>query len=72
VAFDENSHTFKLLLGRYALAIVLAFFGIRFVVTFLALAFVIFTLPRRRSETDLGVAQKTMESGRRGMSQWIN
>jgi len=60
---------FKLLLGRYALAIVLAFFGITFVVTFLAFAFVVLTLPRHRSDTNLEVAQKTIESGRR---QWIN
>jgi uncharacterized membrane protein len=63
---------FKLLLGRYALAIVMVFFGITFVVAVLAFAFVILTSPRHRSQTDSEVAQKTIESGRRGMSQWIN
>jgi hypothetical protein len=63
---------FKLLLGRYVLAIVLAFFGITFVVTFLAFVFVILTSARHISATDLDLAHKNMESGRGRMSQWIN
>ena len=55
---------FKLLLGRYALAIVLAFFGITFVVTFLAFAFVILRSPRHTSEADFEVAHENTQAGR--------
>ena len=63
---------FKPLLGRYVLAIVLAFFGIQFVVTFLAFVFVILTSQRHTSATDFGLAHRNMESGRGRISQWIN
>jgi hypothetical protein len=63
---------FKLILGRYVLAIVLAFFGIQFVVTFLAFVFVILTSPGHTRATDFDLAHKNMESGRGRMSQWIN
>ncbi len=63
---------FKLLLGRYVLVIVLAFFGIQFVVTFLAFVFVILTAPRHTSTTEFDLVHKNMESGRGRMSQWLN
>ena len=63
---------FKLLLGRYVLAIALAFFGIEFAVTFFAFVFVVLTSPRHTSTTEFDLVHKNMESGRGRMSQWIN
>ncbi len=63
---------FKLVLGRYAVVIVLAFVGITFVVTFAMFLFVILTVPRHTSQTDFDLAHKKIESERRIVSPWIN